>query len=321
MSPKCQIIINGLREGHLIAGQRVTGTVKFAIYKTIRYDSIDILFVGCGQCYFTSELLDGEYETITLSNEERYVFINKNLFKPAEDQMFEPGDYEYPFEFSLPDDVPSSVKTASCDIQYKIFVKFSRKGTFISKSENDLTVPVYGYVKPCSRQPLTFKVEKKLLSFNPNNKITVKGEIDRTCLKPGDSIHLTMTVTNDSNVDIYIKSQLVYFNTYISKGESPSKHIEKGSIPGTKETSPTIRANSVLELERTIPILDTLYSIQNSKIMVGEFKVKVTVKAPFPHGKAYARVPVVIGWRKEEHESLIQRDLPPSYSEAIRGNN
>nr|XP_049696659.1 arrestin domain-containing protein 2-like isoform X2 [Helicoverpa armigera] len=320
MSPKCQIIVNGLREGHLIAGQRVTGTVKFAIYKPTRYDSIDISFVGSGKCHFTVICAE-ESDAVKLTNKEEYVSMHKNLFTPVGDEMVDPGDYEYPFEFLLPDDIPSSVKTDACDIQYNIFVKFSRKGTFISESENELKVPVYGYVKPCSRQPLTFKIEKKLLSFNPNNKITVKGEIDRTCLKPGDRIHLTMTVTNDSNVDISIKSQLVYFNTYISKGVSPSKEIEKGSIPGTKETSPPIRANSVLELERTIPILDTLYSIQNSKIMIGEFKVKVTVKAPFPHGKAYARVPVVIGWRKEEHESLIQRDLPPSYSEAIRGNN
>nr|XP_021198666.2 arrestin domain-containing protein 5 [Helicoverpa armigera] len=321
MTPKCQIILNRTREGHFKAGQYVTGIVKFSIYKPKRYDSIDISFEGRGKCVWTQT--DSPDDTIYINNKEEVVSINKNLFTPVGDEMVEPGDYAYPFEFLLPDDIPSSVKTDFGRIHYKIFVKFEKKRTFGAevKLENEREVPVYGFVEPLTRGPAPFKVEHKLRSFNANNKITVKGVIDRTFLRPGDSIRLKMTVTNDSNVAISIKSQLVHQNTYTSKEKYNATYVSERSIPGTKETSPPIRANSVTKLERTIPVLDTLYSIQNSKILEGEFEVKVTIKAPFPYGKEYARVPVVIGWTKEEYAALIQRELPPSYSEAISGNN
>uniref|UniRef100_A0A2A4JQS2 Arrestin C-terminal-like domain-containing protein n=1 Tax=Heliothis virescens TaxID=7102 RepID=A0A2A4JQS2_HELVI len=319
MGAACQILINRTEEGYFKAGQCVTGTLKYPIDKPTRYDSIDISFVGKGRCHWSET--DSQGQTDHFSNEEVYVSIHQNVFTPVGDEMIEPGDYEYPFEFLLPDDIPSSVKSPNCNIQYKVIVKFAKNKTLSSDYEYGTEVPVYGYVKPCYlqiKEPLIFGVVKKLLSFNANNKITVKAEIDRTCVNPGESIHLMITATNDSNVAITIKSELVHCITYLSSGKVPTKKILTATVTGSEETSPTIKENSVTKLARTVQILDTLYSIQNSKIMIGEYKVKVTIQVPFPHINADVQVPVVIGWRREEPESLSYPDeMPPSYSEAI----
>lgn len=67
----------------------------------------------------------------------------------------------------------------------------------------------------------------------------------------------------------------------------------------TKLYSPVLKEKSVTELTCLVPTLPSLYSIQHSKILIGEYKVRVTVKILFSHVNAVAKVPVVIGERKD----------------------
>ncbi|KAJ8730541.1 hypothetical protein PYW08_001954 [Mythimna loreyi] len=283
----CQILLEKSKEGVFRAGQPVVGTLKYNVEKPTKFKSIDISLRGKGKCEWSETVSN---TTIYYSNTEDYVNISKNLLI---DEKEISGAYEHPFEFFLPEDIPTSMKNTTCNIRYRVVVLFVKDSFFGTKYKFDAEVLVYGYVCPCSPEPLIFGLQKNLLSLTANNKIDITAEIEKTFLTPGENIKLNLIVNNDTDVPIGIKAELVKYFTYIS--DVKKKKIEKEVLKTTTENLPSVKERSVSSMNCIVATLPTLYSIQHTKILTGEYKVRVTAKIPMPHTNAVVEIPVVIG--------------------------
>ncbi|XP_022814823.1 uncharacterized protein LOC111348443 [Spodoptera litura] len=294
MGVMCQILIDRTEDGVLKAGGLVTGRLKYFIDKLTQYRRITMCLLGKGKCTWSERR--GK-TTKYYSNSEEYTNQIVNLYVDTNKQELISGAFEYPFQFLLPIDIPPSFKDNTCYIRYKITVTFVKANTMKSKKAFDVEIPVTSYVNPCSLEPMMFCLRKKIFSFTPFNKIEVKGEISKTCITPGHNFQMTLTVNNETNQEIFIKTELVSRLTYIASCNH--KKIYEENVKNTSTMS-SIAANSVANLICVVPTLEDLSSVEHTKVMRGEYKVKVTAKLQFPHINAVLYIPVAIGLRKHE---------------------
>ncbi|CAH0702215.1 unnamed protein product [Spodoptera exigua] len=296
MGVMCQILINRTEDGVFKVGGLVTGTLKYFIDKPTHYKSISITFLGKGRCSWS----ETRGKTTThYSNGEEYINQIVNIYLDREKEDFISGGFEYPFQFLLPVDIPPSFKDSTCTIEYKIIVTFVKANIITSKKYFDVEIPVTSYVNPCSLEPMMFCLRKNIFSFNKtnSNQIDLKGEIIKTCVTPGENIQIKLTVNNDTNLQIFAKTELVHRLTYIAS--CGHKKTREDIVNNTSTMSP-VAENSVVNLICVIPTLHNLSSLEHTKVMIGEYKVKLVVKPPFPHMFRMLYIPVAIGLRKHE---------------------
>ncbi|XP_022814527.1 arrestin domain-containing protein 5-like [Spodoptera litura] len=293
MTLLCQILLEKAKEGVFRSGDYVRGTLKYSVDKPTRYETIYIRFVGHGSVSWSES--DGD-DRKTYSNQEEYADLTQYILKPNEDNVLN-GCYDHPFEFLIPDDIPISKKDDVCNIYYKVVAIFVKTEGFIKTKKFDAEIPVYGYVNRCSPEPLVFGLQKELFSLTTTNKINVKAEIDKTFVTPGENITLKVTVNNNTDFPITVRTELVKRFTYRSSDDYT--RVDTITVIGTAASSPPMKVRSVSNLTCIVPTLANLYSIQYSKIVEGIYKVKVTAIVPFPHINESVEIPVVIGEGKE----------------------
>ncbi|XP_063893634.1 arrestin domain-containing protein 3-like [Helicoverpa armigera] len=317
MGVLCQILINRTDDGVFRSGQTVTGTLKYSIEKPTRYNSIDISFVGKGRCRWSE---GSRKNRRTYSNQEEYFSAYQNLYTPKGDEMLKPGEFEYPFEFIVPYNIPSSFKDYTCTIEYKVIVKFAKRKLFSSGDTFETEIPICGCVSSSLQEPLLFGLRKTLTSFKSNSKVRVNAEIDKVTVAPGEHFNLRLTIFNDSNVSVMVKTELLTFFTYVSS--IGHKKVVMQPIEATKSNSTKIKAGSKTELVCNVPTLTSMYSIQHTKILIGQYKVRVMVKLPFPHVNAAVAIPVEIGEIGNSPQIVVPPDLEnPSTSYSLTEKN
>lgn len=297
MGVDCQILIHRANSGVFRPGQPVVGTVKYFINKPTNFKTIDVSFVGKATCQWS--VSGPDTSTMVYCNEEDYVNENKNLFKAKYGQeVLLLGNFEHPFDFLLPDNIPSSIKSNSGGkIEYNVVVSFVKGKGLRTLKEYTRGIPVYGYVSPCSPEPLTFGLQKKLLALRTNYIIDVKAQIDKTFLTPGENIKLKLTINNETPVPFTIITELIEYFTSVA--EDKTTKVASKPLETTKSTA-NIVEKCVSVINCIVPTLPSLYSIQHSKILFGEYRVKVTARLPFPYNNANVEVPVVIGERRDQ---------------------
>ncbi|KAJ8730545.1 hypothetical protein PYW08_001958 [Mythimna loreyi] len=313
MSVDCQIIIQRANGGVFRPGEPVIGKVKYVINKPTKFKTIDINFLGKAKCAWS--VPGPEKTTIEYFNEEEYVNDNINIFKSKHGQEdLLSGTFEYPYEFELPANIPSTIKfNLLCKIEYKVIVVFVLKSFWASVKKFSEEFPVYGFVSPCSPEPLIFSLQKKVISLKDISTVDVKAEIEKTFLAPGEDIILKLTINNDTDVPVTIKTELVEYCTCIANDKT--NKVFTSPLTYTKSTR-SVEKKSSSVITCIVPILLKWCSIQNSKILKGEFKVRVTAKLPFPYTNAFVEAPVVIGEMMTNHieASKAVTDWNPSLS-------
>ena len=315
MGVQCQILLQKPREGVFRPGEDVVGSFNYFIDQPTKFATIDISFIGKGRCQWS--VTEANDKTVTFISEEEYVNINNNLFSLGDDKEVPvSGTFTHPFKFLLPYDIPTSINNPTCTIEYKVIATFVKDNYFKTTETFDTEVTVYGYVDPCAPEPLVFGIQKHFFSIFTTNNCIVKAEIDKTFVTPGENFTITLTADNNSDVPIVIETELIKYFTYIAKaayGLIRKEVIE--TVDTTKHSSQALLSRSVTKLVAIVPTLPSLYSIQHSRILVGEFKVKVTAKVPFPYFNTSVELPVVIGERKDHLGVATQgQQEPPSYS-------
>lgn len=285
--------------------------------------------LGTGKCTWT---VKSKNASKTYRGSEEYVIIHLDLLKTQ--KALEIGAYEYPFEFFLPETLPSSFKDSVCTIAYKIQLEFE-KVNFFSFNETfstDITVQGCSYVEPTVEGPVVFGLEKTLLKLfsAKKNVINLKTEIAKTFIIPGENVQLTSVVTNDTDVAPLVRAELFCFTKYTADcGTTKTSNIE---IKNTCSDIIEVPAYGKANISQIVPISPSLNSI-TTKVMLKEYRVRVTIRLPLPHVNAFVEMPVLLGKRKgmpldECSEALEENgtsassvtpeeDAPPSYWEAM----
>lgn len=335
MGVTCQILLDKKPEGIHRAGQTVTGSVKYAVDKQTAYKAVTLSLLGTGNCSWRET--DSNKKSTTYSGSEEYITIHVDLLqKVQESGLLDTGTvYEYPFEFHLPENLPSSFKNHTCTIAYRIQLKFEKPEFFSINKVFSTEIPVYGYVEPTVEGPIIFGLEKTLMKLFATQKpvINLKAEITKTCLTPGENAHLAVVLTNDSHIVPSVKTYLFCHIKYTANcGRTNSSYLRVKDCSSDRAEVPE---QGVAKLSQTIPTSPSLYSI-TSKVMTIEYRLKVTVRLPMPHVNAFVEYPLVIGERRgrvseEGVEALGEKgelsagfveprentDDPPSYWEVM----
>lgn len=319
-----QILINRPRRGHR-AGTPVTGVVRYIVDEPGRYKDIILSLIGKGKCEWSER--HGK-TTVYYSGKE--VFTEQHLSihqKGPEDAFILPiGTYERPFTFVLPNNIPSSFKNKTCTIAYKLVLKFERPGFFSIHKKFHTEIKVIGDVHPIKPDGITVTELDKTL-FTPfkkrKNLINLQAETPNSVFRPGEGVVVNYKVTNNTDIIIpTVKAELVCKNTYIANCGNKKKSTK--TISECTVEMPSVPDNAIANLASTIQIPDHLYTIQNTRIMTIEYRIKVTLRLPMPYINASTKIPIVIGERQgayyEEFNVPNPEDgvaEPPSYFEVM----
>ncbi|XP_022815142.1 arrestin domain-containing protein 2-like [Spodoptera litura] len=284
MGVVCQILITRTEDGVFKPGDPVTGTIKYFIDEPTKYEGISMNFLGKGNCWWTKT----EEGATPFGNSETY--MNQSIcFYTGKSGEELAGGYEYPFQFLLPVNIPSSYKDGNCVIDYKIIVTFVKA---TKREQFEAEIPVQAYVTTTVQEPMLFGLQKKLFSVFAGNKIALRGELENVAVTPGANINLTLKVHNESNSEIFIRTELIkHFTLMSNHGETNTNVV---LVPNTT-TGSNIEKNTEQSVKCVVPTYSNLFSIQNSNIIKGEYKVRVIIEMPFPYKDATVDVPVVIG--------------------------
>ncbi|CAH0581594.1 unnamed protein product [Chrysodeixis includens] len=292
------------------AGQSVTGILKYNVEKPTEFASIYISLVGKGKCSWTLMNANPNIPPITLMSNKNYVYLTKNLVDDTNNKGPQNGNYEYPFDFILPSDIPSTYKDKYVNIAYKIVVKFEIRSIVnsVEKIKNEITV--CGNVKPCSPEPFTVEFDKKVFAVTKRKRVEIEATLEKTLVAPGENITLSLMVNNDSSVPLTIKTELFEHLTYEASGRY---YRFKNPVKSTTRYSSSIKKKEISKVTCTVPTLPKLYSIQHAELFTLEYRIHITVIFPFPHRNASIDVPVVIG----ETEDLLECHFLDNYEPAI----
>ncbi|XP_026732697.1 arrestin domain-containing protein 4-like [Trichoplusia ni] len=331
MGVKCQLLLNNEGFSLYKAGGIVAGTVNYLVDKPIEFWCATVSLIGTGYCRWE----EGSGKTTTIYiGKENYVeqHIDILQLKNHEIVKIQPGSYQFPFQFLLPEDLPSSHVDETGNITYKIKVIFKKAGFIKSSEKFSTTIQVYNDAKPCLPEPLTAGLKKEFLFSSKNKFVFIKGEIDRTFVNAGENLMLTVTVNKKTNIPITgIRTELVNLMTYTSNCKQTTKeHI---TVNGTVREYPGITDKSETTFRYIIPSFPNLFSIQKSNVIAKEYKARVTVAFPFPHINASLDLPLVlnmvnlevkkneIGEGKSTLTQSSSADQPPSYWQVMNEEN
>lgn len=319
MGVTCQILISKSREGVYRPGDSVEGVVKYAIDEPTEYKDVSLSLLGQGKVSWSED--ESNYY-----NAENYIQFHDNITNKRPEQIIIlHGVYEHPFNFYIPDSIPTTFKDPVGSIIYFIQLKFVRPNLFSFNKIFTAQIPVYGSVdllnpdgRPFSEEPTIFGLEKTVPALLPTRKpvIKMKAQIEKTRLTPGENAHLTCEVVNQSYVDVTgVKAELYCYTAYTANCGRTRKNCIK--LKNCEVEMPGVPAGKQQSFAFVLPTLPECYSIQYSKIISKEYKVRVTVRLPMPRVNASAEIPVAIGERGGAR-AVDDSDLcPPSYYEAV----
>ncbi|XP_026732731.1 arrestin domain-containing protein 1-like [Trichoplusia ni] len=318
MGVKCQLLLNNEGCSLYKTGGEVTGTVNYLVDKPTEFCGATVSLIGTGYCRWQE---GSSKNRRTYVGTETYVeqHIDILQLKDHEITQIEPGSYQCPFQFLLPEDAPSTHSDETGSITYKIKVVFKKPGFIKSSAKFSTTIQVYSNPQPTLPEPLIAGFRKEFLFSSKNKFVNIKGEVEKTFINAGEDIMLTVTIQKETGIPITgIRTELVNLMTYTA--ECNAQHINPTIVNGTTREYSGITEKSETTFRYIIPSFPHLFSIQNSKVIAKEYKARVTVRFPFPHINASLDLPVILNMLDCEiktgepsTDQLSTHDLPPSY--------
>ncbi|CAH0581595.1 unnamed protein product [Chrysodeixis includens] len=285
----CQILVDTPVNGAYRPGDIIDGTVKYYLDKPTRFEAINVSLIGEGLASWPVS------DDSCICDKQEYVSLNKNILQAYRNPVLDQGCYSSAFTFVIPENIPSTFRHATCDITYKILVNFQTKMLYSSCKMFEIEIPVYGTISPDLPEPMTFQLKKDIFTLGPGpNEVNILVEIKRTFISSEENINLFLLVNNNSNVKITtIKTELVrYFSLVMEKSKKP---FDIEPLEETKNRTDSVNKFSMVRMSCVIPTSSDLYSIQHTRRVLIEYRVRVTVKFPFPHSHMFLEIPVVIG--------------------------
>ncbi|XP_059062248.1 arrestin domain-containing protein 2-like [Achroia grisella] len=126
MSCKCSVILNTHAVGSVYAGDIVTGSVLLELNKQQTFEKIDFQVFGYSKAKWSRPKPTMPHIKI-YSEKRKVLHIEMDVFSEIIGKSMDPGSYNFPFHFALPDDVPSTFATSIGKTFYYINTQFHGK--------------------------------------------------------------------------------------------------------------------------------------------------------------------------------------------------
>lgn len=313
--------------GAFVPGSIVSGIIKYAVDEETVFNKITLSLKGIGRLKLHEKKRSKNRAARTYIHNETYVdtdeVIHDNEVKPKNLPV---GSYETQFNFTLPQSIPPSLDyhkntgryIIKCKIKYYIRIKFDRPGflKFAKRFKKDLTV-ISVIIPRLPMVPTICGEQKELTQWFSSKKsiVNIKSTIEKCVFKPGDTIHLTYEVFNDTNVKIKgVKTKLVEKYKFTSHG---GHKVEKAKeVENTDSKTGVVNCGNTQNMNLEIVLPSDLTSLDHSKMVTRDYFVVITVVLPIPHRNAVLNIPVQIGFEDRGVEFNCD-ESPPSYWEAM----
>lgn len=314
-------------DGCFRPGSTVSGTIRYTLHSDQIFKKIIISLKGHGILKMTTRY--GKYNT-TYRNNEQYVNIDYVIYTNVKKAPLPSGSYETQFSFTLPLNIPSSLKylkqlsryTVRCNVLYYIGIKFEKPFLQFNTQFNKNIRVLSGIIPKLSTTPTICGEQKTLTSISrlfssKKNIIKIKAIIQNRVLQPGGKIDINLEVSNDTDVVIKeVQTKLIEIYNFSAGG-----HVATTGeyVPGTYTKTGSIACGDLQNMDVAINVPVDRNSLEHSKIVTREYSVLIQVILPVPHRNAMLRIPVQIDTEIDAGMCAVSIDdpPPPSYWEAM----
>ncbi|XP_003245917.1 arrestin domain-containing protein 3-like [Acyrthosiphon pisum] len=222
-------------------GQTITGRVLIGISKSsVKVKYIKLKFRGEANVRW----YEMRSKTRTLPASSHYFTSKEEYFKNVKNNFFlvgakgesqlEVGDYVYPFNFSLPHEIPSTFKGQHGEVFYiaKVKINIPWRISIEKKTIFEVISPVHLNEEPSLAEPKTALKEKFYCCFLcKSGPMTLIAYIPYSGFIPGQSIPVTVELDNNSNVYVNsIEIKLERTLEYTARYPTGNKNYEHSNI-------------------------------------------------------------------------------------------
>ena len=213
------------------AGSTVTGKVHVANETHIEKVPNEIALYLIGEEEATIMYANGDGTTQSSHSSSEIVRMRIPIADTG--LSMQSGKHEFPFQFDLPEYLPSSMfenstKGCAC-IRYMIKAEAKRDSRLLFKFEHTLTIaakpPVNHVPIPKCVEPIASNI--RLLYCIPRGYISFAANVSNTCLGNGETLEIGLGCKNDSSTDIMFARAVV---------KQTVKWISDGFTSGTKKS-------------------------------------------------------------------------------------
>lgn len=328
MGVHCEINLFKPQDGAFIPGSTVSGIIRYAVDEETVFNEITVSLKGSGSLKL-KDLRKSRRErngAHVYRNSETYVNI-KNVVHNNDKSVPVPiGAYEFPFNITLPQNIPPSLKyytrnisyDITCNIEYHIAIKFDRPGLFKFAKRMKKEITVVSGIKPrLPMEPTIYGEQKKLFQLFTKKPsiVNIKANIQSCVYASGGSVLLNYEVFNQTNLNLKgVKTKLVETYTFTTRGHR--KIQVSNEVHDTESKTGSIASGASSNVDVSINIPFDIGSLEYSNMVSRDYFVYITAVIPFPHINAALKIPIQVGDYKEPNSENLD-DPPPSYWEAM----
>lgn len=307
-------------------GSTVSGTVRYTLDKDDVFEKIIVSMKGIGRLRMRTR---NRQNNPTYRNDEDYVDIDYVIYTNEKKAPLPRGSYETKFSFTLPPNIPSSLKyhktipkyVIKCKILYYIRIKFEKPDLLQFDTRFKKNISVVSEIIPRLPTVPTICGEQKALMTlsqlfsNKKSVIEIKANIENSVLQPGGKIEINYEVSNDTNIVIKgVESKLKEVYTFTSK--RGHKAHAKEDIPCTDTKTCSIKCGDKQTMDITINVPVDKKSLEHSKLVSRQYFVVIQAILPLPHRNTVLKIPIQIDDNMDMFAASVN-DAPPSYWEAV----
>ncbi|XP_059149719.1 arrestin domain-containing protein 3-like [Physella acuta] len=186
-----------------IAGQVVSGSVVIKLAKETWISSIDIKFIGRAKSKW--DVSNGDtskhYQAM-----EVYIDSEYHLYKSrSQTDNQPPGMHVYPFDFTLPTDVPSSFEGRRGYVRYQCIVTMDRGWKGVLQIEQDLTVIRHLDLSILPDAAMPQHLEREQMYEGcccDSGNVYIQLDLQKSGFVPGEPMNFTIIVNNKATSSI-----------------------------------------------------------------------------------------------------------------------
>ncbi|PSN31157.1 hypothetical protein C0J52_22358 [Blattella germanica] len=273
-----QIVFNN-QENKYFSGESVSGRLIVHSKKTVTLRSIRIIFEGKSETQWT------EVEDSYSAKEKYFTNVITVYAGSGQIEKLPPGEYSYDFSMMVPEDIPSSFKTSSGHVQYKVKAKVDppqRIDPYVEKLINVIS-PINLNMDPQYRLPLTKEIDRYFCCLCcKKGPLTIVSKIPLRGYVSGDVIPVILEVDNVNDHEIVVKCRLrrtiICYTKNRNRSDKESENIVStnlGSVPpyGSRTWKCNIKVPSGLtpSFLNKCQIIDLNYSVQVLALSGGSY--------------------------------------------------
>ncbi|XP_045775472.1 arrestin domain-containing protein 4-like [Maniola jurtina] len=302
----------GFKEGQLFldspngtyySGQSIQGKLIFQEEKVKSFRGLYVKITGFCHVHWTTSrtrTTNGKSETYTVNHDSHEEYINVKVYMlggEAGEYTIQPGKYEFPFHFRLPDNCPSSFEGPYGHIRYEIKAVVDRafKFNLEKKVMARVMAPLDLNLDPYCRTPIEMELLKSYYCCCVNlgsSNVTVKLPIGGYC--PGQTIPIKLSCSNKGRVEIKdIKLSIIKKVTYIATCE-PGKEEEQDKVVEIRKGPVAAKTTRNWTVDMVVPIVD-VYNLFTCQYIRAEYTFKVHVSPKGCHTNVGSSRRIVIG--------------------------